>query len=427
MGRPEITVITATWNRGRHILPTIRSVLAQRGVEFEYLVIGDALSDDTEAHLRTISDSRLTFENLTERSGSQFGPNNAGLDRARAPIVAYCGHDDIWAPDHLRNLLAVYTANPDLGAVASGLLLHGDWARFPATIYGMFEDFTPYEARIYTPPSAFSHRIDGGAKLRWRRRDDIDLAVDRDFQNRLAAAGVQFGSTRQITVHKWAAGHRYLGYLRQTADPQQDMLEKLLDGSYAKALPNVIAAVRNAGRFMPDQTWGAQPRNALDIRQEADIRRGLDLPETVPLGRGREIAQDDRPRAKDWFPAREDWNGLRWCGPSTRPHVLLPVAHGGMADIECDMVALDPPGFPSFSVILNETAVAHEMKEQFRLGRMIMARLSVRGPLRDQGPSILGFVLPDDLFAGDRPRARSGFAMGGIRIRPCHPDTFDAS
>ncbi len=418
MAPPEVTVITATWNRGRHIVPTVRSVLAQRDVEFEYLVIGDALDDDTETHLREIGDPRLRFVNLQRRSGTQSGPNNAGLDRARAPIAAYCGHDDIWAPDHLRNLVAAYSGNPDLDAVAAGLVSHGEWTKFPASIYGMFEDFTPFGPRIYTPPSAFSHRIDRGARLRWRLREDCDTPVDRDFQSRLAKAGYQFGSTRKITVHKWAAGHRYLDYLRLTAEPQQQMLDALLDGSFESTLPRLIARVRKAGRYMPDQARAAQPTSAAGIIQAADVKRGLDLPATVPLGRGVEIAQDDQTRAMDWFPAGKDWNGLRWCGPSTCPHVLLPVAASGPVEIECDMVALDPQGFPSMSITLNDVAVAHELTERFRLGRMIVARLTLGGSLRPVGPSILGFRLPDDLFEGDGPRARRGFAMGAIRIRP---------
>lgn len=419
MAPPEFTVITATWNRGRHILPTVRSVLAQRDVDFEYLVIGDALDDDTEAWLDRIDDPRLQFVNLEKRSGSQSGPNNAGLDRARAPIAAYCGHDDIWAPDHLRALAAAYRANPGLDAVAAGLLSHGSWPEFPQAIYGIFDDFLPFGPRLYTPPTGFSHRIDKDGALRWRSRAEADAPVDREFQARLAARGYQFGSTRRITAHKWAAGHRYLDYLRQDAGPQQAMLDSLLDGRFAARLPRLVARIRKAGRFMPDQSTAARPSSARAIIQAADIRRGLDLPQTVPLGAGAEIAQDDRTRAMDWFPAGENWNGLRWCGPSTRPHVLLPVSTAAEARIECEMVALAPQGFPHMTLTLNGTVVAHDLIERFRLGRMIVARLILCGPLRPSGPSILGFRLPDDLFDGDGPRARRGFAMGGIRIWPC--------
>ena len=418
MTRPEITVITATWNRGRHILPTVRSVLAQRDVDFEYLVVGDSVSDDTEAHLRSLDDARLQFVNLKNRGGSQSGPNNAGLDRARAPIAAYCGHDDIWAPDHLKNLIAAYRANPKLDAVAAGINLHGDWPGFPESVYGIFDDFTPFAPRIFTPPSAFSHRIDKGARLRWRPREAADIPVDRDFQARLAGAGYQFGSSRKITVHKWASAHRYLDYLRQNSDPQQALLESLLDGSFAARLPMAVARAKKAGRYMPDQSQAAKPVPAASFMLQADIRRGIDLPETVALGAGVEIAQDDRTRAMDWFPAGRDWNGLRWCGPSTCPHVLLPVKDGGRALIECELVALSPQGFPPMSVTLNDSPVSHRLTERFRFGGMIVARLQISGSLRADGPSILGFRLPDDLFAGEGPRARRGFAMGGIRVWP---------
>ena len=40
MTDPAVTVIMATWNRGRHILPSIRSVLDQTRPDFELLVVG---------------------------------------------------------------------------------------------------------------------------------------------------------------------------------------------------------------------------------------------------------------------------------------------------------------------------------------------------------------------------------------------------
>ena len=45
---PDVTVIMATWNRGRHILPSVRSVLGQTHGNFELLVIGDEVTGDLD-------------------------------------------------------------------------------------------------------------------------------------------------------------------------------------------------------------------------------------------------------------------------------------------------------------------------------------------------------------------------------------------
>ncbi len=45
---------------------------------------------------------------------------------------------------------------------------------------------------------------------------DVRAPVDGDFLLRAAQADLTFASTGKITVHKFAAGHRYLSYLQQS-------------------------------------------------------------------------------------------------------------------------------------------------------------------------------------------------------------------
>ena len=45
--RPFITVVLSTWNRGRHIIPTLELALQQSFSDFEVLIVGDGCDDDT--------------------------------------------------------------------------------------------------------------------------------------------------------------------------------------------------------------------------------------------------------------------------------------------------------------------------------------------------------------------------------------------
>ena len=49
---PFFSVITATYKRGSLIKPTIESVLGQTERDFQYLVVGDGCTDETEAAVR---------------------------------------------------------------------------------------------------------------------------------------------------------------------------------------------------------------------------------------------------------------------------------------------------------------------------------------------------------------------------------------
>ena len=107
---PLFSVVMATYNRGRHILPSIQSVMQQSFQDFELLIVGDQCTDDTEAIIRPLLSEKVKWRNQREHSGSQSSPNNAGIELAKGTYVAYIGHDDIWSKDHLASLEALFTS-----------------------------------------------------------------------------------------------------------------------------------------------------------------------------------------------------------------------------------------------------------------------------------------------------------------------------
>jgi glycosyltransferase involved in cell wall biosynthesis len=102
IGSPVFSIVVATYNRGRHIIPTIDSVLGQSFGNFELLVVGDGVADDTLEHVTRL-DSRVGVISLPWNSGSQATPNNIGISAAKGEYIAYLGHDDLWMPDHLES------------------------------------------------------------------------------------------------------------------------------------------------------------------------------------------------------------------------------------------------------------------------------------------------------------------------------------
>lgn len=124
---PRVTVITAAYNCSRALAVTIQTVLAQTMRDFEYHVVGDGCTDDSESVVRRFADPRLHWTNLPGNSGSQSAPNNEGLRRARGEYIAYVGQDDLWWPDHLERLLAhIEATGADLvHAVGAYMTPHG--------------------------------------------------------------------------------------------------------------------------------------------------------------------------------------------------------------------------------------------------------------------------------------------------------------
>jgi glycosyltransferase involved in cell wall biosynthesis len=96
----SVSVIVPTRNRA-HLLPTtLRSVLRQREVDFEVVVVDDASTDDTAAVIGGCGDSRVRLL----RHAAARGPNaarNSGARKAFGGWIAFIDDDDVWAPDKL--------------------------------------------------------------------------------------------------------------------------------------------------------------------------------------------------------------------------------------------------------------------------------------------------------------------------------------
>lgn len=98
---PTVSVIMSTYNRSEVLRWAIESVRAQTFADWELIVIGDALTDDSEAVVASFADDRISFFNRSSQFGEQSGPNNDGFALSRGKYISYLNHDDLWFPDHL--------------------------------------------------------------------------------------------------------------------------------------------------------------------------------------------------------------------------------------------------------------------------------------------------------------------------------------
>jgi glycosyltransferase involved in cell wall biosynthesis len=91
----------------------LRSALWQRDVNMEVIVVDDGSTDDTEAMVRAVSDSRVHLIR-EEVPGGVSAARNRGIGAAVGEWVAFLDDDDVWAPDKVvRQLDAAATAGRD--------------------------------------------------------------------------------------------------------------------------------------------------------------------------------------------------------------------------------------------------------------------------------------------------------------------------
>ena len=102
---PDISVVVPTRNRSRLLAVTLRSALAQRGIDFEIIVVDEASSDDTQAVIGSFNDPRIRAIRHDTPQGVSAA-RNRGIDEARGAWLAFLDDDDLWAPDKLARQLS---------------------------------------------------------------------------------------------------------------------------------------------------------------------------------------------------------------------------------------------------------------------------------------------------------------------------------
>ncbi len=102
---PHVTVVVPTHNRRALVTQTMRTVLWQRDVDLEVIVVDDGSSDGTEDVIAGLSDPRVRLLRNDKPAGVSVA-RNLGAAAGRGEWLAFCDDDDLWAPDKLHSQLA---------------------------------------------------------------------------------------------------------------------------------------------------------------------------------------------------------------------------------------------------------------------------------------------------------------------------------
>lgn len=110
----RISIITPSFNQGRFIERTLRSV-SEQGIEgLEHLVMDGGSKDETVAVLR---DFRPSVKWVSEPDRGQTDALNKGILASQGEIIGWLNSDDVYYPGALRRVLEVFDEHPEIDVV----------------------------------------------------------------------------------------------------------------------------------------------------------------------------------------------------------------------------------------------------------------------------------------------------------------------
>jgi glycosyltransferase involved in cell wall biosynthesis len=116
----EVTAVVPTHNRAVLLGQALASVVRQRGVELEVVVVDDGSADATAELVAGVADPRVRLVRHARAKGVSAA-RNRGVAEARGSWVAFLDDDDLWAPDKLASQLAAAAAAGAGWAVAGAV------------------------------------------------------------------------------------------------------------------------------------------------------------------------------------------------------------------------------------------------------------------------------------------------------------------
>ena len=183
--RPTVAVVIPTHNRVAMLAEAVASVLAERSVPLQVVVVDDASSDGTADWLAGRDDPRLEHEVLSPGRGGS-GARNVGLDRCQAEHVLFLDDDDRLEAGAVPALLAALRRNPEAVRSIGAHRLFGSGVRSRRTSHPRLRltrrIWREELAQWNMPPGAVLWRTDvvrrlGGWDESLRRAEDAELCL----------------------------------------------------------------------------------------------------------------------------------------------------------------------------------------------------------------------------------------------------------
>ncbi len=176
----KVSVIMPVWNRAGPARTAIKSVLAQKNVSFELIIIDDGSDDGLDIAIADFI-SHPAIKLIRQNRRGQSAASNVGLAHATGEIITYLDSDNAYFDGYLSRVARTYDENPDAMCGYAAMLWDDDrdnvFVRLDKFDWGRL-----FSQEINIDTNCFSHRRSlfqqlGGFDELLTKHADHDLAL----------------------------------------------------------------------------------------------------------------------------------------------------------------------------------------------------------------------------------------------------------
>jgi len=125
---PTVSVVMPVLNGEKYLAKAIQSILDQSYGDFEFIIIDDGSTDQTEKIIKSFDDPRIIYIN----NGNNLGLSksfNIGIDKAKGEYIARMDADDISQPNRFERQIKFLEKRPHVDIVGSSLKFIDEYGR----------------------------------------------------------------------------------------------------------------------------------------------------------------------------------------------------------------------------------------------------------------------------------------------------------
>src|SRR5688572_13418292 len=122
--QPFFSVIIPTYNRAKHLVNALNSVLQQELLDFEVIIVDDGSTDDTKLIVTEIANRNSRIKYFYKENEERSIARNYGIMHAIGKYVGFLDSDDILYPNHLKVGYELLSKNnfPEVGHLGYKLI-----------------------------------------------------------------------------------------------------------------------------------------------------------------------------------------------------------------------------------------------------------------------------------------------------------------